>query len=59
MRLHPAISRKPSESSAATGSSRANRLLRTDAAKKRFDKSYLTDHPGMTKEGVPPCSIAA
>jgi kynurenine formamidase len=27
-------------------------LLRTDAAKKRFDKSYLTDHPGMTKESV-------
>ena len=27
-------------------------LLRTDAAKKRFDKSYLTDHPGMTKEAV-------
>ena len=25
-------------------------LLRTDAAKKRFDKAYLTDHPGMTKE---------
>ena len=27
-------------------------LLWTDAAKKRFDKSYLTDHPGMTKEAV-------
>lgn len=27
-------------------------LLRTDAAKKRHDKSYLTDHPGMTKESV-------
>jgi kynurenine formamidase len=27
-------------------------LLRTDAAKRRFDKSYLTDHPGMTKEAV-------
>jgi len=27
-------------------------LLRTDAAKLRFEKSYLTDHPGMTKEGV-------
>jgi kynurenine formamidase len=27
-------------------------LIRTDSAKKRFDKSYLTDHPGMTKEGV-------
>ncbi|MFL6417488.1 MAG: cyclase family protein [Bryobacteraceae bacterium] len=27
-------------------------LIRTDAAKKRFEKSYLTDHPGMTKEGV-------
>ncbi|HEY0263060.1 MAG TPA: cyclase family protein [Granulicella sp.] len=27
-------------------------LLRTDAAKNRFDKKYLTDHPGMTKESV-------
>lgn len=27
-------------------------LLRTDAAKLRFDKRYLTDHPGMTKEAV-------
>jgi kynurenine formamidase len=27
-------------------------LLRTDAANRRFDKSYLTDHPGMTKEAV-------
>ena len=27
-------------------------LLRTDAALKRFDKSYLTDHPGMTREAV-------
>ena len=27
-------------------------LLRTDAAKKRLDKAYLTDHPGMTKESV-------
>jgi kynurenine formamidase len=27
-------------------------LIRTDAAKKRFDRSYLTDHPGMTKEAV-------
>ena len=27
-------------------------LIRTDSAKKRFEKSYLTDHPGMTKEGV-------
>jgi kynurenine formamidase len=27
-------------------------LLRTDAAKRRFEKSYLTDHPGMTKESV-------
>ncbi len=27
-------------------------LLRTDAAKKRTEKSYLTDHPGMTKESV-------
>jgi kynurenine formamidase len=27
-------------------------LLRTDAARQRFDKRYLTDHPGMTKEAV-------
>jgi kynurenine formamidase len=27
-------------------------LLRTDAAKRRLEKSYLTDHPGMTKEAV-------
>lgn len=27
-------------------------LLRTDAAKNRTAKRYLTDHPGMTKEGV-------
>jgi kynurenine formamidase len=27
-------------------------LLRTDAAKHRTDKSYLTNHPGMTKEAV-------
>jgi kynurenine formamidase len=27
-------------------------LLRTDAAKVRFEKRYLTDHPGMTKESV-------
>jgi kynurenine formamidase len=27
-------------------------LLRTDAARRRFEKSYLTDHPGMTKEAV-------
>lgn len=27
-------------------------LLRTDAAKRRFDRAYLTDHPGMTKEAV-------
>ena len=27
-------------------------LLRTDAAKKRLEKAYLTDHPGMTKESV-------
>lgn len=27
-------------------------LLRTDAAKNRFDRSYLTEHPGMTKEAV-------
>lgn len=27
-------------------------LLRTDAAKKRLSREYLTDHPGMTKESV-------
>jgi kynurenine formamidase len=27
-------------------------LLRTDAAKRNAEKSYLTDHPGMTKEAV-------
>lgn len=27
-------------------------LLRTDAAKQRFGREYLTDHPGMTKEAV-------
>ena len=27
-------------------------LLRTDAAKNRLDKAYLTEHPGMTKESV-------
>ncbi|MGD0775606.1 MAG: cyclase family protein [Candidatus Solibacter sp.] len=27
-------------------------LLRTDSAKQRFDKCYLTNHPGMTKEAV-------
>src|SRR5207249_7474393 len=27
-------------------------LLRTDAAKQRHEKAYLTDHPGMTKEAV-------
>ncbi|MBI2941583.1 MAG: cyclase family protein [Chloroflexi bacterium] len=27
-------------------------LLRTDAANCRFERAYLTDHPGMTKEGV-------
>jgi kynurenine formamidase len=27
-------------------------LLRTDAAKQRLEKAYLTDHPGMTKEAV-------
>jgi kynurenine formamidase len=27
-------------------------LLRTDAAKHRTEKRYLTDHPGMTREGV-------
>jgi len=27
-------------------------LLRTDAAKQRFDNRYLTNHPGMTKESV-------
>ena len=27
-------------------------LLRTDAAKRRLEKEYLTEHPGMTKEAV-------
>ena len=27
-------------------------LLRTDAAKRRTEKAYLTEHPGMTKEAV-------
>jgi kynurenine formamidase len=27
-------------------------LLRTDAAKQRTEKRYLTDHPGMTRESV-------
>jgi kynurenine formamidase len=27
-------------------------LLRTDSANKRFERSYLTDHPGMTAEAV-------
>ena len=27
-------------------------LLRTDAAKRRLEKAYLTEHPGMTKESV-------
>jgi kynurenine formamidase len=27
-------------------------LIRTDAAKQRTEKSYLTNHPGMTKEAV-------
>jgi kynurenine formamidase len=27
-------------------------LLRTDAAKQRLEKAYLTNHPGMTKEAV-------
>ena len=27
-------------------------LLRTDAAKQRMEKEYLTNHPGMTKEAV-------
>jgi kynurenine formamidase len=27
-------------------------LLRTDAAKARTERRYLTDHPGMTREGV-------
>src|SRR5712664_4058498 len=27
-------------------------LLRTDAAKRRTERAYLTDHPGMTKEAV-------
>ena len=25
-------------------------LLRTDAAKERFDKAYLSNHPGLTKD---------
>jgi kynurenine formamidase len=27
-------------------------LIRTDRSKNRFNKSYLTDYPGMTKEGT-------
>src|ERR1700683_4732835 len=27
-------------------------LLRTDAAKRRLERGYLTDHPGMPKEAV-------
>lgn len=27
-------------------------LIRTDAAKRRFDRAYLTDHPGMSKEAT-------
>ncbi len=27
-------------------------LIRTDASKNRFDPSYLTEHPGMTREGT-------
>jgi len=27
-------------------------LIRTDASKRRFEQSYLTDHPGMTREGT-------
>jgi kynurenine formamidase len=27
-------------------------LIRTDAAKKRYTRAYLTEHPGMTKEAV-------
>jgi kynurenine formamidase len=27
-------------------------LIRTDASKQRFSRSYLTDHPGMTREGT-------
>lgn len=27
-------------------------LIRTDAARRRTEKAYLTDHPGMTKESV-------
>ncbi len=27
-------------------------LIRTDAAKKRYTREYLTEHPGMTKEAV-------
>ena len=52
-RLRSPISKRPRRSSAATGSrDRDIVLLRTDAAKKRLEKAYLTDHPGMTKESV-------
>jgi kynurenine formamidase len=27
-------------------------LIRTDASKMRFEQKYLTDHPGMTREGT-------
>ena len=27
-------------------------LIRTDASKNRFSKAYLTEHPGMTREGT-------
>ena len=27
-------------------------LIRTDASKNRFSQAYLTDHPGMTREGT-------
>jgi kynurenine formamidase len=27
-------------------------LIRTDASKQRFSQAYLTDHPGMTREGT-------
>ena len=27
-------------------------LIRTDASKNRFSQAYLTDHPGMTRDGT-------
>lgn len=27
-------------------------LIRTDASKNRFSQTYLTEHPGMTREGT-------